>query len=176
MAYKNKNNKTLECKTCGEQCLRRSPFQSYCVECGKKRRRAYKTQHEKDRMKNPKFLEKYNKWRKDWQIRNRDKLSKEVRERAQKAKSIVYENYGGKCACCGESIKEFLSIDHIQNNGAEWRRNNKSRTSGGNFYRWIIKNDFPKDLQLLCMNCNFAKNRHKGECPHQTCFRALQGV
>jgi hypothetical protein len=34
-------------------------------------------------------------------------------------------------------------------------------------YRWLVKNNFPKEFQILCHNCNFAKFR-LGTCPHET--------
>lgn len=81
----------------------------------------------------------------------------------------VIEAYGGKCACCGESNPEFLTIDHIDGTGAEHRRQmGKGKTfAGAEFYNWLRKQGYPKDnYQLLCMNCNFAKG-HFGICPHQ---------
>src|SRR4051794_13956851 len=35
----------------------------------------------------------------------------------------THNAYGGKCICCGESKHEYLELDHINNNGAEERRN-----------------------------------------------------
>src|SRR5690349_6288281 len=32
------------------------------------------------------------------------------------------EAYGGRCVCCGESTPEFLHFDHVNNDGAEHRR------------------------------------------------------
>lgn len=64
--------------------------------------------------------------------------------------------YGGKCNCCNESNYEFLIINHTNN----------KQGSGGKLYRWLIKNNFPKDnYQLLCYNCNFSKGFF-GYCPH----------
>ena len=41
----------------------------------------------------------------------------------QKLKAEIFLGYGGAfCACCGESELAFLSIDHINDNGAEHRR------------------------------------------------------
>jgi hypothetical protein len=75
----------------------------------------------------------------------------------------ILREYGGVCVCCGESEPKFLSIDHINNDGAEHR---KEVGHGGRLYRWLRRNGFPKDnYQLLCMNCNFAKGRY-GLCPH----------
>lgn len=79
----------------------------------------------------------------------------------------VIEGYGGKCNCLGCNIDaiEFLTIDHINNDGAKDRRQNGNK-SGGKLYRWLIKNNFPKDnYQLLCYNCNCAKGFF-GYCPH----------
>lgn len=39
--------------------------------------------------------------------------------------------------------------------------------NSGRFYEWIIRNNFPKDLQILCWNCNMGKNVNKGVCPHK---------
>ncbi len=80
-------------------------------------------------------------------------------------KKKIIEAYGGKCTCCGESALEFLTIDHINNDGAADRKQNNKK-SGGKLYRWLIKNNFPKEnYQLLCYNCNCAKGFF-GYCPH----------
>ena len=81
----------------------------------------------------------------------------------RKLKTMVIEAYGGCCACCGEHRSEFLSIDHVNNDGAKERRMH----SRGNFYLRLKQQGFPKDkYQLLCMNCNFAKGQF-GICPHE---------
>lgn len=33
-------------------------------------------------------------------------------------------------------------------------------------YKWLVANDFPPGFQVLCANCNMAKDR-PGGCPHQ---------
>lgn len=73
-----------------------------------------------------------------------------------------YSNGELKCACCGEKEYQFLTIDHINGKGREERR---KEGMGSSFYRYLIKNNFPKGFQVLCMNCNFAKG-HYGKCPH----------
>lgn len=77
--------------------------------------------------------------------------------------------YGGKnpmCACkhCKEHRVEFLTIDHIDNDGAEHRRAIKS-TAGKQLYRWLKRNKYPKGFRVLCMNCNFSCGAY-GYCPH----------
>ena len=85
---------------------------------------------------------------------------------ASAIKLEVLNAYGGaRCACCGETLFEGLSIDHVDGNGAEHRRNNGA-VSGGGFYRWLKKHGFPLGYQVLCATCNVAKGT--GDyCPHE---------
>jgi DNA-directed RNA polymerase subunit RPC12/RpoP len=86
-----------------------------------------------------------------------------------KLREDVFAAYGGaRCACCGETERAFLSIDHIDNDGAEQRRNGDYGRSGTAFYQWLRKNGFPPGFQVLCMNCNVGKHRNGGVCPHQS--------
>jgi hypothetical protein len=86
----------------------------------------------------------------------------------------VMKEYGNKCACCGEDQIEFLTIDHINNDGAIER---KTISSGGhNFYSWLLKNNCPKDkYQILCFNCN-CSNGFLGYCPHKTTNNNLLNI
>lgn len=83
-----------------------------------------------------------------------------------KCRVTVFEHYGDECACCGEDIEAFLSIDHINNDGHLEVWPSGRRISGRQLYQKIIKNDFPSTYQLLCMNCNFGKRMNNGFCPH----------
>jgi hypothetical protein len=74
-----------------------------------------------------------------------------------------YSNGVPKCACCGESFIEFLTLDHINGGGNEERRANKSAR---NTAYWLKKNGFPSGFRVLCMNCNFALGKF-GYCPHK---------
>ena len=76
---------------------------------------------------------------------------------------LVYGGNPPKCACCGETIIEFLTIDHIDGNGAKHR---KLHTTAVHIYTWLKRHNYPKGFQVLCMNCNTAKGR-LGKCPHQ---------
>lgn len=80
----------------------------------------------------------------------------------------VFIAYGNKCVCCGETQREFLSLDHVGNDGAKQRRelNKTGHKSTLSTYYWAIKNGFPPSLQLLCYNCNMSKG-FRGYCPHQ---------
>lgn len=90
---------------------------------------------------------------------------KQYHQRAvEEAKHLVYRHYGTECKCCGETNELFLSIDHINNDGATDRR---VGLSGLRFYRYLINNNFPDTFQILCMNCNWGKRMNEGICPHE---------
>jgi len=77
---------------------------------------------------------------------------------------MVMAHYGGRCACCGEDRLQFLTIDHINGGGTKHR---KEIGHGGHaVYRWLIRNDFPPDFQVLCFNCNDGRQVNGGICPH----------
>lgn len=103
-------------------------------------------------------IELENRWSRQWRRQLRDR---------------VFAAYGGyRCACCGETQPEFLSLDHIANDGAEFRR----RVLGGRTkagvptYQWLLRNGFPPGVQVMCMNCQHGKRMNGGICPHQrTC-------
>jgi hypothetical protein len=71
--------------------------------------------------------------------------------------------------CCGINKVEFLTLDHIYNDGAEERKLlNPNMRGGVGLYRYLRDKGFPnKDrYQVLCYNCNCAKDKH-GICPHK---------
>lgn len=81
-------------------------------------------------------------------------------------KMDIINNYGGCCQCCGERRFAFLTIDHINNDGAKHRKELGFNSSYW-FYKWLQNNNYPKEnLQLLCYNCNLGK-RKLGYCPHE---------
>lgn len=83
-------------------------------------------------------------------------------------KSQILSAYNNECQCCGEIIWQFLTIDHIDNDGAKHRREEFGfRRAGTTMYRWLKKHDYPKDnFRLLCMNCNACIGFH-GFCSHK---------
>lgn len=90
--------------------------------------------------------------------------AEQERLRHLKLRKTVYAAYGDKCACppCGTTDFDFLTVDHI-NGGGEKDRDEIGH--GATWYKWIIENNFPKTLQLLCANCNLSKLRN-GQCHH----------
>lgn len=114
-----------------------------------------------DRMCNPcrnRARNSVNKWSAKKKAYNKLRAQKYRQTR----KDIVLNYYGNVCACCKETEKTFLCIDHIKNDGGDHRRLD---TSACNIVNWLIKHKFPKGFQTLCHNCNFAKRL--GVCPHQ---------
>lgn len=83
---------------------------------------------------------------------------KKAEENNAKIDGIKY--YGGKCSCCGESIIEFLTLEHL--NG---RDKTKKRRTGKAAWLEAKRAGWPNDLTVLCFNCNCAKGAF-GSCPH----------
>lgn len=102
-----------------------------------------------------------------WQHRDDYRLRAQTNQLRRKLEALAA--YGGKCACCGESDFRFLTIDHINNDGAEHKR-----AEGRNFsmFRWVYHHGFPSGFQILCFNCNCGKGIY-GECPHKLAPDAL---
>jgi hypothetical protein len=98
----------------------------------------------------------------------RDYGKSSYQKRAAKYRHDALQAYGGKCACCGELEEAFLVIDHINDDGADFRRSLRGRGGGGYYtYLWLKNNNYPDGFQVLCANCNMAKSR-PGGCPHVT--------
>lgn len=94
----------------------------------------------------------------------------------RKTKLEMILAYGGQCQCCGERTPEFLTIDHIFNDGARDRekfghyaKNRPRPSSGSAFFYYLKRNGWPKDrFQLLCFNCNCGKFVALDKiCPHK---------
>ena len=68
----------------------------------------------------------------------------------------VLTNGEGTCRWCGQGDQDVLTIDHIDNNGANHRRQ-MGIGCGKLIYRYLVKNDYPPGFQVLCFNCNNKK-------------------
>jgi hypothetical protein len=123
---------------------RRGRLWPYCKACSKLRNRAAYEVRKQDP---------------EWVAR----ITEENRQRRARLRQQVIEAYGSACACCDERTPEFLTIDHVNNDGAAHRR------EVGRSARMcldIVRRGFPPDFQLLCWNCNGAKGAY-GVCPHE---------
>lgn len=120
--------------------------------------------------------------RKQYYAENKDKISLIEKERYMKRKEqikdavsrylfglkkTVFDHYGWICNCCGETLSQFLTLDHVNNDGKLDKNKNGNRVYSGTLYNKIIKLGFPNDYQVLCWNCNCGKSINKGICPHK---------
>lgn len=123
-----------------------------------------KTKHKEWCIKN---YNKRSNYHKEYWVTNKESKKIYRKNWSLTLKLKIYNHYSNndiKCNCCGENMIEFLSIDHINNDGATERK----KFSNSTFYTYIVKNNFPSGYQILCMNCNFAKGKNKDHiCPHK---------
>ncbi len=113
--------------------------------------RAKRLKHARDRYKN--------------NISVRQQLGISRHERYKSDRLLVLQYYSKsvipKCINCGFSDIRGLSLDHINNDGAQLKKTGigNSRTLA----EYLIKNDFPKNIQVLCANCNTIKEMDRRE-------------
>ena len=98
-----------------------------------------------------------------WTPERRARANERAREDRKQYLQFILNHYGARCACCGEVEPMFLTIDHVNNDGNVKRAEQGVSTR---LYKWIVKNGFPDDFQVLCYNCNCGKHRNGGICPH----------
>ncbi len=92
---------------------------------------------------------------------NRERCNQYAREYRQKQKAIVIEHYSNgtnQCKHCGFKDARTLQIDHIEG-GGEIHRSKITQY----FYTYLIKNEFPSGLQVLCANCQQIKMHNNNE-------------
>ena len=83
--------------------------------------------------------------------------------------------YGGACHCCGETLMSFLTLEHMNNDGAEHRRR---VGSGYGVYYDLRRRGWPKDegITVACFNCNEGRRVNSGgPCPHEAMKRFAVG-
>lgn len=124
-----------------------------------------KSQNKKWRQSHPEVV---NPAAKRWKLANPAKFKLIVQRGRARLKIEVLSAYAGgtpKCACCGESDIRFLTLDHIENNGAAERR--EVGRKGYGFYAFLRREGFPQNgYQVLCFNCNCSKRSTNNVCPH----------
>lgn len=105
-----------------------------------------------------------------YRLRRRHVVYATVKRYRDRLRRKVLIGYGHECKCCGIREAAFLTIDHVNNDGALERRGKKKSWRAGNttFYLHIINSGFPDRYQLLCWNCNTAKYRCPNGCPHKS--------
>jgi hypothetical protein len=145
MLDKNYEQLTVKtCKKCGETklldafCKSKNGAQgrnSICRKCAYHRLKEWRANNPEPRHQQSKRRHRTDrhKWyNREYQNRWRAALRAEV-----------LEAYGRCCACCGESMPEFLTVDHIHNDGKEHRK--EISTGSQTLYSWLKKHGFPQD-------------------------------
>lgn len=77
------------------------------------------------------------------------------RDYMRQFRAKILAAYGGFCKCCGESIPEFLELHHKNNDGHAHRK--EIGANSESLYRWLVKNNFPDTMELICANCHAAE-------------------
>ncbi len=118
---------------------------------------------EKCRKASREFSKRFRKAHPDYYLIRAKPYAKQAKVRHKRIKKECLEAYGGKCACCGESTFEFLTMDHINNNGAQHRKEIKT----SNIYAWLRRTGYTAEgFRVLCWNCNCSRG-FLGFCPHK---------
>ena len=112
-------------------------------------------------MPNLKWQEYYKKHKE----RRKEIMKAYYRRNKDKYLNPIFEHYGQKCVCCGETGREFLNIDHVNNDGKKHKKSLKGNISTA-VARDVVRLGFPDKFQILCWNCNYAKALYNG-CPHK---------
>ncbi len=171
------------CRKCGETkafedfaivYAKNSRGQNYrqhtCVVCA---RAEHAWRMRKARADNP---QKYREITQRCRKKDPEKARRQRRESYYKLRDLVFDAYGGyRCKCCDETCKSMLTIDHVNEDGAEHRRKlgeGKSYVTGrsglGDYlYRDLRDRGFPPGFQVLCYNCNISKHR-LDSCEHSS--------
>ena len=103
--------------------------------------------------------------------KNGERTRHERRNQYQEQKEVVIRHYGGECEACGERESDVLTVDHINGDGAEHRK----EVPASQIHAWLIRNEFPPGFRILCFNCNHRSRRsiERSGRPMQT-IRNLQ--
>jgi hypothetical protein len=94
---------------------------------------------------------------------NRERRNAVRAARGRVLRQQAIDAYGGRCVCCGENERAFLVFDHVNDDGAVHRK----EVNSGLMPWWLARENYPDTIQLLCANCNTAKQYAPGGCPHQ---------
>ena len=163
------------CKHCG--CVETLKNRRICRACQAKYMREYNARNLDKHRRNKRAY--YHLAMKDPEKKSINRVR--TRDYWRNLRDEVIATYGGKCVCCGETEPMFLTLDHVNNDGADHRRSlgaKEGNGRGGNSrtLAWAKKNGYPNTLQVLCMNCNLGKARNNGACPHHEKHHRIQST
>lgn len=113
----------------------------------------------------PGIREARNKLNREWIARNRDRYNEAKSEYRFKLKLAAISHYSNGlmcCASCGyDDDVDALTLDHIDDNGADHRRelgcSSRGGQAGTTMYERLKALGWLPGLQVLCANCNTIK-------------------
>lgn len=168
---KDMNKVCLKCKS--PTNIHPSKNWSICLDCNRKYQAEWRKNNKaKIRKSSTKYhrSEKGKNTIKKYVLLNKVRVNLWKVKRGQMLKMKVLSHYSEMppyCACCKEKNMAFLTIDHMNNDGIQHRKELKM-VGGINYYYWLVKNNYPKGMQVLCMNCNWGRAKNKNKiCPHK---------
>lgn len=97
----------------------------------------------------------------------RGRINELSRARRLILKLQVLDLYGGACMCCGETNHKFLTMDHVQGDGALHR---ESVSQAEDRLKEMLSVRDDTRFQVLCWNCNCGRAynaANRGICPHK---------
>ena len=78
---------------------------------------------------------------------------KNIKRNDLKTRVLTHYSHNNLLKCCWDGCTindvDMLTLDHTENNGADHRREIRSK-GGISMYRWAAKNNFPEGFQTLC--------------------------
>jgi hypothetical protein len=114
---------------------------------------------QKDRRSSAEYREKRNEEDRAYYTKTKPEYLRKTRERMASLKLEVLTNYSPEhtLGCCWEDCTvtdiDILSLDHVNNDGAEHRRAlGWGHTGGEKLYRLVKNAGYPDGFQTLCMN------------------------
>lgn len=99
-----------------------------------------------------------------WRAENPQKATQRTKDYIRRLRNKIVDKYGGACACCGETERAFLAIDHVNRDGKRHRDEYPRNMQG--YLMSIFRGTGDYVIQILCGNCHLAKD-YRGGCPHQ---------
>lgn len=107
------------------------------------------------------------KYQANYHTTHREERQRYAKQYVWKLKLQTLQAYGGQCTICGVKNPQYLTIDHIHDDGAKHR---KKIGKGASIYSWLRKNNYPSGFQVLCWNHNAAKSTHPELCEEPYIF------
>lgn len=86
-----------------------------------------------------------------YRMEDPEKYREQTKEHKRKIRERLLDMYGRQCAICGFSDVRALTLDHVNQNGNEERKQYGER----GVYRRALTEYRPDEYRTLCMNCQF---------------------